>query len=407
VARKLTARSVQTIRPVADRQEIADGLLPGLYLIVQPSGAKSWAVRYRHAGTTRKHTLGSYPAITLEAARDLARAALRAVAEGRDPAQEKRERVAPGTVAALVEEFITKHVKRHNKARTAEETERLLNLHVLPRWKRLKVDTISRRDVIDLLEDIVAAGTPSAANHTLAAIRKMFNWALERDLLAASPCAGVKAPAKQNERERVLSDDELRAIWLAADKLNGAFGALVKLLMLTGTRRNEAAAMRWVETDLEITAPFGQPSTWIVPGARTKNGRTHVLPLSQFSTTLLDSLSRIEGCDFVLTTSGKAPVSGFSKMKRELDALLPPDMSRWTLHDLRRTCATRMAELGVQPHIVEAVLNHISGHKAGVAGIYNRATYEPEKRAALETWARHVEGVVSGKSAKVVPMRKA
>jgi hypothetical protein len=149
VARKLTARSVQTIRPVADRQEIADGLLPGLYLIVQPSGAKSWAVRYRHAGTTRKHTLGSYPAITLEAARDLARAALRAVAEGRDPAQEKRERVAPGTVAALVEEFITKHVKRHNKARTAEETERLLNLHVLPRWKRLKVDTISRRDVID------------------------------------------------------------------------------------------------------------------------------------------------------------------------------------------------------------------------------------------------------------------
>jgi integrase len=177
--------------------------------------------------------------------------------------------------------------------------------------------------------------------------------------------------------------------------------------MLTGTRRNEAAAMRWVETDLEITAPFGQPSTWIVPGARTKNGRTHVLPLSQFSTTLLDSLSRIEGCDFVLTTSGKAPVSGFSKMKRELDALLPPDMSRWTLHDLRRTCATRMAELGVQPHIVEAVLNHISGHKAGVAGIYNRATYEPEKRAALETWARHVEGVVSGKSAKVVPMRKA
>jgi integrase len=316
-------------------------------------------------------------------------------------------RVAPGTVAALVEEFITKHVKRHNKARTAEETERLLNLHVLPRWKRLKVDTISRRDVIDLLEDIVAAGTPSAANHTLAAIRKMFNWALERDLLAASPCAGVKAPAKQNERERVLSDDELRAIWLAADKLNGAFGALVKLLMLTGTRRNEAAAMRWVETDLEITAPFGQPSTWIVPGARTKNGRTHVLPLSQFSTTLLDSLSRIEGCDFVLTTSGKAPVSGFSKMKRELDALLPPDMSRWTLHDLRRTCATRMAELGVQPHIVEAVLNHISGHKAGVAGIYNRATYEPEKRAALETWARHVEGVVSGKSAKVVPMRKA
>jgi integrase len=405
MSRKLTARSVESIAASANRREIADRLLPGLYLIVQPSGAKSWAVRYRHAGATRKHTLGSYPALTLEAARDLARAALRAVAEDRDPAQEKRERVAPGTVAALAKDFIAKHVKRHNKARTAEETERQLNLHVLPRWKRLKVDTITRRDVIDLLEDIVEAGTPSAANHTLAAIRKMFNWALERDLLAASPCAGVKAPAKQNERDRVLSDDELCAIWFAADRLNGAFGALVKLLMLTGTRRNEAAGMRWSETDIDVTAACGQPSTWIIPGARTKNSKTHVLPLSRFTIALLDSLPR--NGDLALTTNGKAPVGGFSKMKRELDALLSPDMLRWTLHDLRRTCATRMAERGVQPHIIEAALNHISGHKGGVAGIYNRATYEPEKRAAFETWARHVEGLVTGKSAKVLPLRTA
>jgi integrase len=163
--------------------------------------------------------------------------------------------------------------------------------------------------------------------------------------------------------------------------------------------------MRWSETDIDVTAACGQPSTWIIPGARTKNSKTHVLPLSRFSIALLDSLPR--NGDRVLTTNGKTPVGGFSKMKRGLDALLPPDMPRWTLHDLRRTCATRMAELGVQPHIVEAALNHISGHKAGVAGIYNRATYEPEKRAAFETWARYVEGLVTGKSAKLLPLRTA
>jgi integrase len=160
--------------------------------------------------------------------------------------------------------------------------------------------------------------------------------------------------------------------------------------------------MRWSETDIDVTAAFGQPSTWIIPGARTKNGKTHVLPLSRFSIVLLDSLSR--NGDLVLTTNGRTPVGGFSKMKHELDALLPLDTPRWTLQDLRRTCATRMAELWVQPHIVEAALNHISGHKAGVAGVYNRATYEPEKRSAFETWARYVEGLVTGKPTKVTPL---
>jgi integrase len=402
MSRKLTVRTVETIQPTAVRQEIPDKLLAGLYLIVQPSGAKSWAIRYRApAGITRKHTLGSYPAISLEAARKLASAALRAVAEGRDPAQEKRDRVVAGTVAALVEEFLAKHVARKNKPRTQEETERLFRLHILPRWKNRLAASITRRHVIALLDE-VAAETPIAANRVKAAVSKLFSWAVERDILPASPAVHVKPPSEENARERVLSDAELRAIWIAADKLGGPYGTLVKLLMLTGQRRSEVAGMRWSETDIDTTAPFGQPSTWIIPGARTKNGQLHTVPLSKASLAVLDSLER-RG-DFVMTTGGQTASNGYSKNKRALAALLPADMPSWWLHDQRRTLATGMAKLGIELPVIEKVLNHSSGSFAGIVGVYQRHDFADEKRAALEAWGRHIEALVSGKPAKVLPL---
>jgi integrase len=400
MAKALTNRSVEMTKPSSERREIPDGLLSGLYLVIQPSGAQSWAVRYRHHGRPCKHTLGRYPAIDLAAARKLASAALRAVAEGRDPGQEKRHtRVSKAdSIEAIAAQFIERHCNRSNRPRTAEETKRLLELHVLPRWRTRLAREITRRDVLDLLDRIVDSGKPIAANRTLAAVRKMFNWTIARDMLTASPCAGVKPPTPERARDRVLTDDELRLVWRATGKIGGSFGSLVRLLMLTGQRRNEVAGMRWDELNLEARL-------WTLPRERVKADRPHEVPLSAAAIAIPESVPRIAGSPFVLTTTGKAPSNGYSKGKRKLDALLPEDMPAWRLHDLRRTTASGMARLGIDLPVIEKVLAHSSGSFAGIVGVYQRYDFASEKRAALEAWGRHIEGVVSGKPAKVLPPR--
>ena len=392
MARALTTRAVETTKPGQERREIPDRHMPGLYLVVQPSGAKSWAVRYRHAGTPRKHTLGAYPAIDLKAARDLASKALRAVAEGRDPGREKiQERAAkPDTVETVARQFIERHCKRSNRPRTARETQRLLDLHVLPHWRTRLTREITRRDVLDLLDRIVDVGKPIAANRTFSAVRKMFNWAVARDIITASPCAGVKPPTAERSRDRVLSDSELRDVWHAANKVGGPFGALVQLLIVTGQRRDEVAQMRWAEIDLD-------GRLWTLAPARVKNDQPHDVPLSDSAIAILQVLPRI-GNEYVLTTNGEAPSSNYAKNKRRLDALLPDDMPPWRLHDLRRTAASGMARLGVNLPIIEKVLNHSSGSFAGIVGVYQKHTFADEKRQALQNWGAFVDELVSGRS---------
>ena len=328
MSRALTVRTVETVKPGPHRKEIPDRHLPGLYLVLQPSGARSWAVRYRSGGQTRKHTLGPYPAIDLKTARTLASRALRAAAEGRDPGREKAlERTTlPDSVEAVAKQFVELHCRRANRPRTIEGTQQLLDLHVLPRWRRRLIKDITRRDVLDLLDGLVESGRPVAANRALTAIRKMFNWAMERDIIASSPCAGVKPPTPEQSRDRVLTDSELRDIWLAADKLGGPYAALVKLLMLTGQRRDEVARMTWSEVDLDARL-------WTLPKERSKNGQPHDIPLSDPAVAILGSLPRI-GDTFVLTTEGKSAASNYGANKKRLDALLPGDMPPWWLHDL-------------------------------------------------------------------------
>jgi integrase len=401
MAKALNVRTVEVTKADTERREIPDGLLPGLYLIVQPSGARSWAVRYRHHGRPCKHTLGRYPALDLAAARKLASAALRAVAEGRDPGREKRHtRVSKAdSIETIAAQFIERHCNRSNRPRTAEETRRLLELHVLPRWRARLAREITRRDVLDLLDSVVDSGKPIAANRTLAAVRKMFNWAVARDILTASPCAGVKPPTLERARDRVLTDDELRLVWQAAGKVGGSFGSLVRLLMLTGQRRNEVAEMQWNELDLE-------GRLWTLPRERVKTDQPHEVPLSAPAIGILESAPRIAASPFVLTTTGKTPSNGYSKGKRKLDALLPQDMPAWRLHDLRRTVASGMARLGINLPVIEKVLNHSGGSFAGIVGVYQKHTFAEEKRAALEAWGRHVEGIVTGKPAKVLPIHR-
>jgi integrase len=380
--RALTARSVETLKAGPRRQEIPDRHLPSLYLILQPSGARGWAVRYRVGGRSRKYTIGPYPAIDLKTARELGAKALRQVAEGRDPSREKAlaRSAEPDSVEAVVRQFIDLHCKRKNKARTIVATQQALERHVLSRWRTRPIKEITRRDVLDLIDGIVAKA-PVSANRVLTILGTLFSFAMDRDIIASSPCAGVKSPTEEQSRDRVLSAAELGNVWRAAEKLGGPYGELVKLLVLTGARRDEVASMTWGEVDLDARL-------WKLPAARTKNGRPHEIHLSGPVLAILQSLPR-RGDTFVLTAAGAAPVSNFSKSKRALDALLPA-MARWVLHDLRRSAATGMADLGVQPHVIEAVLNHVGGHKAGVAGVYNRANYVAEKGAALDAWGEHV-----------------
>jgi integrase len=394
---RLTVRSVETMRPATERREIPDGIMPGLYLVVQPSGAKSWAVRYRHQGQPRKHTIGSFPTVDLKTARLLGGKALRAAAEGRDPGREKMQsRVAKAdSIDHVVAEFLDRHVRRSNRPRTAQETERLLRLHVLPRWRGRSVHEITRRDVLDVLDRVVDGGAPIAANRALAAVRKLFNWCVARDILSASPCAGVKPPTAERSRDRVLSDDELRLVWQAADQVGWPFGPLVQLLALTGQRREEVGRIQWSEIDIE-------KRLWVLPAGRVKNNQPHQVPLSDGALAILKSVPRIAGSPFVFTTNGTAPSSAYSKNKRRLDALLPADMSAWRLHDLRRTAASGMARLGINLPVIEKVLNHASGSFAGIVGVYQRHTFADEKRAALQAWGNLVAALIEGKDVERV-----
>lgn len=419
MAKALTARSVEQAKAGVARKEIPDGLLAGLYLVVQPSGAKSWAVRYRHGGKPRKCTLGPFPALELAEARDAARAALRAVAKGEDPSTQKIEAKRAAVAERendrdLFKNVVAEFIRRHaSKNRTGRETERLIDREVMPAWGEKRVQEITKRDVIELLDRIAdSTGRGGGkkgitANRTLAAIRRLFNWCIERDILSASPCAGVKPPAIETSRDRVLSDDEIRWLWQACDSAGHPFGPLIKLLLVTAQREEEVGGL--VHGEMALSA---SPPSWTIPSRRAKNGREQFVPLSGLALDIIADLPRIAGRKgYLFTTTGETPVSGYSRTKDRLTHKMlriaqaeaekrgdDPDevaIPHWTLHDLRRTAATGMQRLGQPIEVVEAVLNHKSGKVRGVAAIYGRHSYGAEKQRALEAWARFLEGVVT------------
>jgi integrase len=382
---KLTAIAVENLRPDDQRREIPDTLLPGLYIVVQPSGTKSWAVRYRHLGRTRKLTLGPYPRIDLKAARALGAKALRNAAEGDDPGQKKRHR--PDSVGAAIGQFTERHLRRNYRPRPLREAERMLRVHVLPAWRDRTIDSITRRDVRDMLDKIIDGGAPITANRVHSLVRKFFNWAVEHEILATSPVNGLKPPATESARDRILSDGELKTLWQATTQIDPVNGAMLRLLILTGQRRGEAAGLERSEIDLA-------KRLWSLPKERTKNGRAHDVPLSQQAIAVIEAVPRISD-RHVFSITGKAPINGFGKPKQRLDKLC--GFSDWVVHDIRRSVASGMARLGVGLPVIEKVLNHVSGSFAGIVGVYQRHEFSAEKRAALEAWATHVESLVSTK----------
>lgn len=399
MAKRLTKAAVERIVAGPTRREIPDASCRGLYLVVQASGKKSWAVRCRlRSGRSIKKTIGPWPAFGLEAARDAAEEAIRAAKRGEDP------RVRSGI---LVEDAVADWLRRDQaKNRSAAEVERIFDKKVLdlssrPCWRGRALEEITRADCRELIEAVADRGAPTTSRRLHAHLHKFFRWCVGVGLIATNPMAEMPKLGKEVSRDRVLTDAELGLIWRSAPDLGYPFGPAVQLLILTAARRDEIMSLRWSEVDVD-TAEIR------LPGERTKNGRPHVIPLSPSALDIVQSLPSLtvdgEDSPFVFTTTGRSRASGTSRAKARLDKMVaeraiqeaadnggnPVRVEAWRIHDLRRTAATRMAELGVEPHVVEALLNHVSGFRAGVAGTYNRAAYAEPKRAAVEAWAHHV-----------------
>ena len=409
--KKLTDLFVERVKPPAQgRAEYFDATFGSLALRVTETGHKSWSLYYRMGGRQRRFTIGAYPAIKPAQARREASAALERVRQGTDPAEEKRQRrAAPEADAfsAVLRDYLDR-VGRNLEPRTLKEVQRVLEREFLPPWRSRPIGSITRGDIHRVVDGIFARGAYVQANRALAYLRTLFAWTVERGRLPASPVTGMKPPAREQARDRVLTDDELRWLWRACEAVGWPFGPLVKLLLLTAQRRDEVAGIKRAEIHLE-------KGIWAIPREKAKNNRAHEVHLSPAAVDVLDSVPRI-GARFVFTSTGSAPVSGFSRAKRRLEAAMLAvkcdelgakcdPIPHWTLHDLRRTAATGMARLNFPPHVVDKVLNHVSGTIRGVAAVYNRFEYLEERRAALEAWGRYVAGLVSPAPANVVTLR--
>src|SRR5215472_12926438 len=325
-----------------------DSGCPGFGVKVTPKDRKVFIVLYRTGGAgskLRKYTIGPYGRVTLDQARVVAQKVFAAKLEGRDLAAEKREakrRIVADRVEDLLEAFISQRLSQN---RSAAEISRLLRREVGKPWAGRSIHEIGKRDVVELVSVIEQRGAPAAANKTLKSIKTFLRWCVGRAVLDQSPAEGVPLPSKEVARDRVLDDDELAQVVLAARKIGGPYGGIVELLALTGQRREEVAGLQREELDL------GQ-RLWTLPKSRTKNAKAHVVHLSEQSMAVLRRLD--QRGPYVFSPLGNKPFQKFSKAKRLLDQL--SDVTGWRLHDLRRTCVSGIARLGVAPHVADFLI---------------------------------------------------
>lgn len=369
-----------SLTPAEGRAEYIDGLCPGLHLRVTSLGVRTFSVMFRRNGKLTRKTLGRFPVVSLANARLSALDVMRKAQEGIDAREHRSRQESTLTYSDLVESYVEKHLRPN--ARSWRNVASGLRHARMDQFTKRRVADISRRDIIAVIDDIVAEGKPQAAINHLRHLKMMFNWAAGRDMIGTNPCDGVKSPGRTTERDRVLSDHEIVAVWKATSKLPAPFGAMYRMFLLTGQRRSEVATMQWHEVEGTI---------WTIPREKVKKDRPHAVPLSKSALTTLASLPKYGPEAYVFsTTGGNRPSSNFNKVKQELDRL--SGTGGWTIHDIRRTVRTKLAELGVSEIVARKVVNHETGK---VDRIYNRHGYLDEKRKALAKWETRLLSLVS------------
>lgn len=388
---KLTDRQIKNLKPKETRYEVFEG--SGFGIRIAPSGKKSWVFLYHFEGRPRRMTFGQYPKVSVATAHEMHGKALADLEKGIDAGANKVEaneedRLSP-TIAALAAEYMEKWAKP--RKRSWQEDQRLLDKDVIPVWGHRKAKSIKRREVVLLLDEIVKRGSPIVANRTLAVIRRMFNFAIERDILENTPCLKVKAPAKENQRDRVLSKEEIKKLWHGLENTTmSIFSKLaLKLQLTTAQRKWELASAEWKEFDLEN-------GYWEIPAEKAKNGNLHLVPLSKLAINLLQELKDACGDSIWLFPS---PVEGQHMAGEAVDHALRKHIKRleidyFTPHDLRRTAASHMTAAGIPRLVVSKILNHVEN---SVTSVYDRHSYDKEKREALEIWGNSLMQLIKVK----------
>jgi integrase len=385
---RFTRQTVAAVTPPPGKPYVIvwDEALPGFGLRVNEGGSRQWVVQYRAAGKTKRETLGRANTLSLDDARKRAKETLARVHLGGDPHAEKKE--AKVRAAITFERIVSQYLKRAKtrlKPRPYNEIERYLTRYWRP-LNAIPIHKIYRANVAARIGEIADEHGAVSSNRARTALSTLFTWAMGEGLAENNPVIGTNKATEEISRDHVITDAELAAIWRACR--DDDYGRAVRLLMLTAQRRDEVGALEWIELNLDA-------ALWSIPKERTKNRLPHEVPLSGAAISILLDTPRRDGRS-LLFGAREGGFQGWSWAKTAMDERIAASgvkVRPWRLHDLRRTAATRMGDLGVLPHAVEAVLNHVSGHKAGVAGIYNRATYAKEKREALNAWADHVTGL--------------
>ena len=396
---RITKQSVDALHPDAKDRFLWDDEFKGFGVRITPKGAKSYVLQYRMGGReapSRRATIGRHgsPWTPATARKEAERLSIM-VHQGIDPVQadhERRRQAVDLSFEAYVDTFVDFYLKKRWKQWPLGAG--VLRREAVPVLRRKPLPQIMRSDLSQIWDRL--GDRPAVARLTHATLRKLFRWAMSRGDLDRSPLEGVEAPPPVPARERILTDEELALVWRKSESLSYPFGSLIRLLMLTGQRRDEVASLEWSELSRD-------DGLWTLPSHRAKNRKPHLIPLSVMVVKVLDDLvggDKWPANGLVFSTTGKTTVSGFSKVKRQLDEQMQADLADafkpWRLHDLRRTAATGLQRLGVRFEVTEAVLNHVSGSRGGIAGVYQRHDWADEKRQALEAWGHFIQDVLEG-----------
>ena len=371
--RVLSNKFLETVKAGVKRVDIRDTSFPGFGVRITTRGKKTFVYNYRWGIEQRRQVLGTFPATTLAKAREKAMDIQRLLEDGIDPTQQRQRLIT--SVEEAIMTFIRSYAQPRNKS--WREAERILTRELVSVLGGRDIRLITKADILGIVDAASERGALYQANRIQAHTRKFLSWCAQRGLIDTNPILGISAPTRERARDRVLSDDEVARVIRSAKAEPFPFGPFVLLLLATAQRRGELAEMRWSHIDRAT-------GIWEIPAEFSKNGRANTVPLSPFAMRVLDTVPMFDASDLVFSTNRRTPVSGFSKMLRRISEA--SETSGWRVHDLRRTAASGMAREGVAPHVVEKVLNHVSGTIGGVALVYNRYGYTDEKRAALEKW---------------------